>query len=306
MKVVLIGSTGQLGREIIKNSPENINLIIPSRFQLDLSKPEECYEYIMNMAPEWIINSGAYTNVDKAEKYRTTAFKVNALGPKSIAKALSKYGGKLLHISTDYVFDGSKNLPYKVNHNISPVNFYGVSKSKGEEYIQKLLPNHNQLCIIRTSWLMGPFGNNFATKIIKLLGERDEIKVVYDQIASPTTTLSLARAIWESIRINNEYSLKKKSFPKINHFTNSGIASWYDVAIALREIGLKKGLIKRAGNILPIESNDYPLTAHRPNFSVLDSKGTKEILHLKDLHWRYELFRAFDILYSDETHKTDI
>ena len=219
MKIILIGATGQLGRDIKKYSPKNIDLITPNKNEFDLSKTKECYEYIIKISPDWVINSGAYTNVENAEKEQALAFKINAEGPQAIAKALSNYGGKLLQISTDYVFNGLQNSPYKVNQSISPINTYGLSKAKGEEFIKNILQENNKLCIIRTSWLMSPFGNNFATKMIKLINDREELEVVYDQISSPTTTLSLAEAIWKTVLLNEEYSRNKKIFPIINHFS---------------------------------------------------------------------------------------
>ena len=293
MKILLIGGTGQLGLDIIKNSPKNIKLLAPNRTQLDLSKSEDCYKYIVDLKPDWVINSGAYTNVEKAEKEKELALKINAKGPESIAKALSETGGKLLQISTDYVFDGKKNTPYKVNDNISPINFYGLSKAKGEEYIQRALPRENQLCIIRTSWLMSPFGKNFANKIMELISDRDELKVIYDQIACPTTTRSLSKIVWKAIEYNNIYTLKQDKFPKINHFSNSGIASWYDVAVELKEIGLKYGFLKKSGDIIPVLSKEYKTDAMRPNYSVLDTSDLRRILNISNKHWRKSLSEAF-------------
>tara|TARA_B100000212_G_C27365717_1_gene530244 strand:- start:517 stop:1422 length:906 start_codon:yes stop_codon:yes gene_type:complete len=300
MKILLIGSNGQLGREIIKRCPNNIDLITPTSTELDLIKSKTCHEFILDMSPDWIINSGAYTNVEKAELDKETAFKVNALGPKSLAKALALTNGKLLHISTDYVFSGKQNFPYKIDQNTCPINSYGISKAKGEEYIQKLMPENNQLCILRTSWLISPNGNNFATKMLKLLNSLDEIKVVYDQISSPTTTLSLANAIWEIIKKNEEYSLNKKIFPKINHFSNDGVASWYDLAVTIRELGIKHGFIKRKAKIIPIESHEYHTNALRPKYSVLDSIQTKTIINTDMIHWRYELIKAFEMNFSNK------
>jgi len=294
MKILLIGSTGQLGREIIKSSPKDINLITPSRLEFDLNNTNKCYEFILNLSPDWIINSGAFTNVDKAETEKELSYKINALGPQVLAKALSISGGKLLQISTDYVFNGQQNYPYSTDQKVSPINAYGISKAKGEEYIKQYLPSNNQSNILRTSWLVGPNGNNFALKIMQLLNDRDEIKVICDQISSPTTTLSLADAIWKTIDKNEEYSRKNKLFPAINHFCNDGVASWYDFAETIREIGLKAGLITKAGEIKPIKSNEYPSNTQRPKYSVLDTYNTKKIIGLKNSHWRNELYRCFN------------
>lgn len=294
MKILLVGSTGQLGREIIKSSPKDIILITPSRIEFDLNNANKCFEYILNLSPDWIINSGAYTNVEKAEIEQEIAYKINALGPQTLAKALSISGGKLLQISTDYVFNGQQNYPYKTDQKVSPINKYGISKAKGEEYIKQHLTGNNQSNILRTSWLVGPNGNNFALKIMQLLNDRDEIKVICDQISSPTTTLSLADAIWNLIKKNEEYSRQNKFFPTINHFCNDGVASWYDFAVTISEIGLKTGLIKKTGEIKPIKSNEYNSKTQRPKYSVLDTYNTKKIIGLNNSHWRKELLKCFN------------
>lgn len=294
MKVILIGSTGQLGKEIINNSPKDIELITPSKNDLDLSKIKKCHDYILDTSPDWVINSGAYTNVDKAESDKELTLKVNALGPESVAKAIAKIGGKFLQISTDYVFDGKQNFPYKVDQKLSPSNFYGISKANCEKYLQNLLIQNNQLCIIRTSWLMSLYGKNFATNMLQLLNERDEIKVVYDQISSPTTTFSLANVIWHIIKLNDIYTKNRELFPKIIHFSNNGIASWYDVAVAINEIGFRTGLIKKNCSILPIESKDYPTAAKRPNYSVLNTNETQKVLNFRNIHWLKAINKVFD------------
>ena len=306
MKILLIGSTGQLGREIIKSSPNDIDLITPLKSDFDLRDISGCYEYIINVSPDWVINSGAYTNVEKAEKDKENALIINSQGPQSIAKALSKTGGKLLQISTDYVFNGKQNTPYKVENNISPINYYGFSKGRGEELIKELLPDNNQLCIIRTSWLMSPYGNNFATKMMQLLQDRKEVKVVCDQISSPTIASSLAKAIWKAIEKNNLFTITNKCFPMINHFSNNGIASWYDVAVAIGEIGTRIGLIRELGTLIPIASSEYKTTALRPRYSVLESKETKKILNIQDLHWRKALFDAYENFNQIKKSKIDI
>ena len=293
MKVILIGGTGQLGQEINKKKPDNIELIIPKRNELDLGCEKQCYEYFSRNSASWIINSGAFTNVDKAESNIELAMKVNAYGPAAIAKAISNNGGKLLHISTDYVFDGHQNIPYKTSQKTSPNNAYGTSKAEGEKFLLEKLTQINQLAIIRTSWLMGAHGINFALKMLKLLSEREKIKVVYDQISSPTTTNTLSRAVWKLIETNDKYTLDNQIFPTINHFADDGIASWYDVTEALLEIGIQIGLIKNKPKITPIRTNQYPTPAKRPIYSVLDTYETKKILSLDGIYWKNSLLNTF-------------
>ena len=293
MKAILIGGTGQLGKYISINKPSEVNLLIPKRNELDLTKEIEITEYISDNKANWVINSAAFTDVDKAESNQEMAFKINAYGPEAIAKALVKTGGKLLQISTDYVFNGNQNIPYQIDQMTSPINIYGISKAEGENLIKKRLLENNQLSILRTSWLMSPQGNNFANKIINLLSRNDQIKVVYDQIGTPTTTLSLANAVWKIIEVNDEYSFKGKNFPKICHFSEDGIASWYDLSITLCEIGIEKGLFSKGKNIIPIRSIDYPTKAKRPYYSVLETQSTKQLLNIKGMHWRAALLKAF-------------
>lgn len=294
MKVLLIGGSGQLGFAIRQYSPVNVNLLIPTKKELNLIDKDNCHEYVLKNKPNWVINSGAYTNVDKAESEKELVLRINAEAPEVLAKALLKTNGKLLQISTDYVFDGNQSVPYRTDQNYSPINFYGKSKANAEEMLSEILSKENQLCILRTSWLMSSIGNNFANKILKLLEERKEIKVVYDQVGSPTSIHSLAKVIWRTIEINNTFSLKGKIFPKILQFSDDGIASWYDVAVAIDEIGKEIGLINKSANILPIESISYKTAALRPSYSVLDTNPTKEILGIKGIHWKKSLLHILN------------
>ena len=293
MKILLIGSSGQLGKSIIDKKPQKYKLFYPNKKEFDLSNGLECHEFITRHKPDWVINSGAYTNVDKAEKDKNLAYKINTEGPEAIANALQKIGSKLLQISTDYVFNGEQNKPYLPNQPLSPINTYGKTKAKAEEILTRTLVETNQLSILRTSWLISRQGNNFATKIMQLHDSMDEINVVSDQVGSPTCSKSLANAIWRLIESNDNYSKLGKLFPKISHFTDDGIASWYDVAVAVGEIAIKKGLINKLAYVKPITSSKYSTEALRPMYSVLDSNETKEILKLKKIHWRNSLIQEF-------------
>ena len=291
MKILLVGSSGQLGKSIVHKSPKNVELLIPSRMEFNLKNGIECYKYIISNKPDWVINSGAYTNVDLAEEEENLAYAINSEGPQFIAKALNGTGGKLLQISTDYVFNGEQNTPYLPNQSLSPINTYGKTKAKAESFLSEILVEENQLSILRTSWLISKRGKNFATKIIHLNDEKEELNVVCDQIGSPTCTKSLANAIWKLIEVNEDYSNLGKIFPRISQFTDDGIASWYDVAIAISEIAFKNGLIKKMAHIKPIVSSQYPTKALRPSYSVLETNLTKKILKLKNLNWRDSLIK---------------
>ena len=291
MKILITGAEGQLGKAIIACKPNNFDLIISTKSDLDLRNRSLCLEKILFYKPDWIINCGAYTKVDKAEDDPELAFSINTDSIQCISEALRKINGRLLQISTDYVFDGTKNQPYKPNDAINPINVYGKSKAAAEKIIENVFDNDGGGLIIRTSWLMGSSGDNFALKILSLLEERDTLSIVCDQIGSPTTTFSLARICWKAIE---KYNLDKKySFPKILHWSDAGVASWYDVAVALKDIGLELGFLKHPGKIIPIKSEFYQSKAKRPEFSLLDSKETHDLLDVNYEHWRKQLYEIF-------------
>ena len=287
MKVILTGANGQLGSDIVKFLPNDINLISLTRNDLDLSNYDECKLCIKNNRPDWIINSGAYTAVDKAEKEPNKAFSVNADAPKAFSEALADFGGNLLQLSTDYVFNGNQCRPYLESQSRSPIGIYGRSKAKGEENIEQILGSTNQAIILRTSWVVGSNGKNFVLTMLGLHNNKKEISVVSDQIGCTSNTESLAKVCWEIIikSINNNQNYINK--PLILHWSDSGIASWYDVAVLVGEIGLELGLIKCVADVKPIMTKDYPTLAERPMFSLLDCHYTKSILSTPSMHWSY-------------------
>ena len=191
MKVLITGSRGQLGNQLKKTYPKGTIIFAPSREDLDLSNINEAKKQIKEVNPDWIINCAAYTNVDKAEIDQSMALKINAELPKMLAEVLNENGGNLLHLSTDFVFDGNENKPYKVNHDRNPLNFYGESKMQGEMAIESNL-NEEMATILRTSWVISPIGRNFLLTMIKLFKEKKIIKVVSDQIGSPTSAHNLS------------------------------------------------------------------------------------------------------------------
>ena len=290
MKILITGSNGQLGSQIKKIAPkfvgkEPIQLIISNREELDFLNPKGVYLFIKKINPCWVINAAAFTNVENAEEEKMKAMIINRDSPGALAEALLETGGKLVHISTDFVFDGGSTSPYKTCDKTNPINFYGKSKEAGEKKLLEQLSQNNQLHIVRTSWLMGSVGRNFALTLLKLHQTKKEIKVIYDQIGSPTSTNSLANFCWKII-LNSKYSQK---IPSLLHWCDSGVASWYDVAVAVGEIGTKLELLKSSASIVPILTSQYPSKAKRPNFSVLDCQLSEEIFNTKRLHWRHSL-----------------
>ena len=285
MKVLITGSNGQLGKSLITNKPKDFVLIQGSRENLDLSNKNECKKFIFENNPDWLINCGAYTNVEKAEEEKELAFRINRDAPKAFSEALRDIGGKIIHISTDYVFDGYKNLPYTPCDKKNPINAYGESKAAGEDEIVSILKEKNSSIIIRTSWLIGPYGNNFSNKILKLNSEKKSLNIVSDQISSPTSSLDLSNVIWGILKQFSENNICL-DMPKIMHFSNKGAASWYDLAKKIIEISYANKIINKKSKILSISSKDLNTLAKRPAYSKLDCEETYNLLNLNTSSWQ--------------------
>jgi len=304
MKILLTGGTGQLGKSLISCKPKNIKLLTPNSAELDLNNAEEIRKIIKIENPDWIINSGAYTNVDKAEMEKDSAININAIAPKIFSETLKKTEGKLLHISTDYVFDGNKKTPYLPSDFKNPINIYGQSKALAEGYIEESLKNFNQYIILRTSWVVSPFGRNFILSILNLLSNKKCINVVDDQIGSMTSSFSLANICWELIKANNFNSANKRIFPSKHHWCDDGSLSWYELANAIKEISQEIGLVKKPAEIKPISSNEYNFAAKRPKYSVLNCHETEELLNIKKTDWKLSLYEI--LIYIQNTRKNNI
>lgn len=288
MKVLLTGATGQLGNAILEKVPNSVSILTPNREELDLSKKDQCREWIEKERPEFVINSGAFTSVDEAEENSLDAFAINAEAPKAFSEALKITGGKLLQISTDYVFNGRQKTPYLTNTQRSPLGIYGKSKSKGEESIEKILFPTKQGIILRTSWLVSSIGKNFVKTILRLHFEKDEISVVVDQIGSLTTAENLSKACWQII--NNWGIISKKS--KILHWSSIGEITWFDIAKEIGITGVKLGLLEKSADVIPIKTSQFPIVAKRPEYSVLECTSTRKLLKLKQIDWKTEIYNV--------------
>ncbi len=286
---MLTGSKGQLGFSIKKLKPKGIQLLSLDRNKFDLSKINNIRKILEDIKPDFIINCGAYTNVDKAEDEKEIVMNINAESVKEIALYLKKNGGNLIQISTDYVFDGQSRTAYKVNDKVCPLNQYGLSKAKSEKFVQQILGDTNQGMIIRTSWLMGTISKNFLLTMLKLHQTNKVLNVVSDQISCPTSTRTLAEACWKAVKLKLDKNLYKDNFMPILHWCDNGIASWYDIAIAIGEISAKNGLVNFPAFINPIKGENYPTKAKRPSFSLLDCTSSREFLDLKGEYWRKSL-----------------
>ena len=238
-----------------------------------------------------IINTAAYTDVDKAEEEEIKAFNINALAPKAFSEKLILHGGKLLQISTDYVFDGKKEFktPYLPAEKRSPLGIYGLSKAKAEEAIEEIFQDSFQGIILRTSWLIGPVGKNFLLTILNLHLKNKEIKVVNDQIGSPTSTFSLAKICWKIIYLKEYKLIFTQNKNRILHWQDNGETSWYKIALTISDFGKQIGLLKNNTKIIPIKSSQYPSLVKRPPYSVLDCKQTKSLLNYEGQHWELAL-----------------
>ena len=282
MKVLLTGAAGQLGQALRASCPPDLELIATSWDELDLSKPEACKAAVERHRPDWVLNAGAYTAVDRAEEEPDLAHAVNGGAPRAFAEAIRQQGGRLLQLSTDFVFNGRQGSPYRVEQPRDPLGVYGASKARGEEAIEAVLGDNGQATVLRTSWVMGPVGRNFALTMLRLHRERDQLGVVADQVGCPSSTLNLAAACWRVISIRAEQ-------PAVLHWCDAGAASWYDVSVAVGELAAEQGLIETPANVRPICTEDYPTPAQRPAYSLLDCRSSREQLELDGEHWRQAL-----------------
>lgn len=285
MRILLTGADGQLGLALQASCPKDVKLTACSRSHLDITDAAACDQIIGALQPAWVINAAAYTAVDRAEHDSQRAYAVNALAPAHLVAALARYPGRLLQISTDFVFSGLQGIPYATDQPTDPISVYGSSKAAGEQVTLAYEGGY----VLRTSWLHGPVGRNFPLTMLRLHRERSAMKqpltVVTDQVATPTSTRSLAEACWRLVRLNDA----ETSFKRILHWSDAGVASWYDVAVAVGELAVEAGLLSQSAAVLPIRSCDYPAAAARPAFSVLDCHSTREALDLSPLHWRESL-----------------
>ncbi len=291
MKVLITGSTGQLGRALKENiSNKYIEIITPTSKEFDLKNKIQINRFIKSNKPDWVINCAAFTNVDSAESNKKDAFLINSEGPKYIAQSLLENGGKLLQISTDYVFDGYTNKPYMTTDRIHPLNVYGQSKYLGERNIFDILGYYGRAYILRTSWILSPYGKNFALTMLKLFSENESINVVSDQIGCPTSVFSLSDVCWKFItKLSYDKNINLKI--PIFHFSDAGSCSWFQLAMEISKIAKDIGLIIKSPNIYPIKTIDYPLPASRPMFSILECSDLINYLNYTRNYWRVSLFK---------------
>lgn len=287
MKVLLTGAAGQLGQALIASSPEGVELVPLGRSDLDLANAAACQQLVRQHQPDWLLNAGAYTAVDRAEADLDLAMAVNAGAPQAFAEALAATGGRLLQVSTDFVFNGQQGSPYRPDQTPEPLGVYGASKAAGERAVLAAL-GPGRARILRTSWVYGPVGANFCLTMLRLHALKaaagEPLAVVADQVGCPTASFGLAAACWRAIGIGAD-----PGAAAMLHWSDAGAASWYDFAVAIGELGVATGLLEQAARVRPIPTSAYPTPAARPAYSLLECTASRAALGLEPTHWRAAL-----------------
>ncbi|ETI59484.1 dTDP-4-dehydrorhamnose reductase [Sphingobium sp. C100] len=274
MKTLIVGAKGQLGRGLQATAPADAVLTCVDVDELDITQPDAVRDFVAQEKPDLVLNAAAYTAVDKAEQEEELALAINGTATGTLAQAARDVGARFVHVSTDFVFDGLSGVPYAPDAPTGPLSAYGRTKLAGER-----LAGPDAL-IVRTAWVYAPTGGNFVRTMLRLMAERPEVRVVADQIGTPTYAPGLAAALW---------TMAANGVRGIHHYTDSGAASWYDFAVAIQEEGLAAGLLTQEARIVPIPTSAYPTPATRPHYSVLDKASTFDALGGPTPHWRANL-----------------
>ena len=277
MRVLVTGAGGQLGRALLDAAPAGMALRARSHAELDIADRSAVEAELADFAPGLLINAAAYTRVDEAERAPEAAARANAEGPRVLAVACRSGGCWLTHVSTDFVFDGRQGHPYASDARPKPLSVYGRTKREGEIAVLEGLPERST--VVRASWLYSTAGG-FAMRMLELMKSRPEIRVVSDQVGAPTHAAGLAGVLW---------ALSTRRAAGIWHWCDSGVASWYDFAVAIAEQAVLLALLPGAPPVTPIGTADYPRPAPRPAYSVLDKRATEKLLGLTAPHWRTAL-----------------
>jgi dTDP-4-dehydrorhamnose reductase len=290
MKILVIGKNGQLAQALVSLSTVNVEIICLGREQIDISDKSSLLNTVTEQNVDAVINACAYTAVDLAEKEPEQAYKINTLAVKNLAEVCKELSLHFVQISTDFVFNGLKSSPYVPNDDINPLSVYGKTKAQGEQLLTEIIPESS--CIIRTSWVYSCYGNNFVKSMIRLMAEKPELGIICDQIGTPTYVKGLAQ-------VSLTAAVERVS--GIHHWTDAGVASWYDFSVAIQELAIEKGLLVAAIPIKPINTKSYPTPATRPSYSVLDKSSS--ILAFPNspiIHWRKQLGFMLDELQNEK------
>jgi dTDP-4-dehydrorhamnose reductase len=279
----VLGGGGQVAGAVVTAAPSEHCVTARTRAQLDIGDEAAVARALADTRAEWVVNAAAYTAVDLAEDQPAKAIAVNDTAVGVLAAAASRAGSRLLHLSTDFVFDGSSSRAYRPDDQPNPLSVYGVSKLGGE---RRVLNGDARAIVLRTAWVYAAAGRNFVLTMLRLLRDKEQVSVVCDQIGTPTWAGGLAAAIWGLIEAGAPGG--------VYHWTDLGVASWYDFAVAIQDEALSRGLLPRAVPVTPIPSAAYPTRARRPAFSVLDSAATRALIKVPARHWRHNLRAMLD------------
>ncbi len=283
MNVLLIGRSGQLASELQLVLPSLGELHILGSQDFDITNEQDCLQKIKRISPSVIINASAYTAVDKAETDIAAAYDLNEKAIYNLVNAAKISRAKLIHVSTDFVFDGDSTEPYKTSHQINPNSIYGASKAAGEKALME--EYEGNYAIVRTSWVYSSFGNNFVKTMLRLMSQKESLSVINDQVGAPTYAKELANFI---------VSLVKENAKGVFHWSDTASISWYDFAVEIQSLGLKYGILTKKIAISPIPTSGYPTPAKRPAYSVLNIE--KSEAYLKPNHWTVNLERCIKSL----------
>lgn len=275
MRVLLTGANGQLGRALQASCPPDCRFVARGRDALDITDAAALAALLEDGAFQAVINAAAYTNVEAAERTPADAFRINSAAVALLAEACAGRGVHLVHVSTDFVFDGAKTTPYTVQDAPRPLNAYGASKLEGEQHVLRLLPD--DACVVRTSWLHGAHGANFVTKVLQRMKTADTLRVVTDEVGSPTAVGSLAPALWQC-------ALQR--IKGLQHWSDAGAVTRYEFAGEIARQAHQRGLIDKLPHILPALVADFPSGVRRPAYSVLDSSATQKALGREAARWQ--------------------
>ena len=286
-RVLITGAAGQVGRALLAAVPDDFEAIACTHADLDIGAGEAVRSCIGRHRPAAIINAAAYTAVDKAESEPQAAQRINAEGPGHLAAAARECGARLLHISTDFVFDGESSVPYRPDSATHPLSVYGRSKRDGEQAVLAALPEC--ATIVRTAWVYAASGANFVRTMLRVMRANGAARVVADQVGTPTAASSLAETLWRIVA--------QPEIRGIHHWTDAGVASWYDFAVAIAEEGGELGLLPPEITVTAITTADYPTPARRPCYSVLD-KRSLAAHGLAPIHWRKRLRAVLKEIHS--------
>lgn len=278
-RAVITGGQGQLGRALLATAPFTWDVTALTSSELDVTRRDRVDDLFHHERPALVVNAAAYTAVDQAEREPERAAAVNTAGAEHIACAAEAVGARVIQISTDFVFDGGQGTPYLPDAPAAPLGVYGATKLAGERAAARA--TGGRALIVRTAWLYSAHGHSFVRTMLRLMREQDEVRVVADRVGTPTWARSLADAIWAAAA--------DRSISGVHHWTDAGVASWYDFAVAIQEEALALGILTRAVPIRPLRTADYPTPATRPPYSVLDKTRTWAVFGRVAEHWRTNL-----------------